>query len=178
MKRLLKYIVALAAMMVVPTLLYFGLKVFMAPSNPGQPITPEIQNKEEQKPATKNYRTIPLTVVTAKGKRIDLQVETATTPDARRYGLMFRTSLPEYSGMLFVYTQDQPQSFWMKNTLIPLDAIFINSKKEIVSIKTMTPCKTEVCPAYPSDAPAQYIIEVNGGFAARNGINAGDTVSF
>ena len=156
-----------------PLLLYFGLKVFIAPSSTEQPIAPGTQ-----KPTENKYNSTPLAIVAASGKRIELRVETATTPDARMYGLMFRTSLPEYSGMLFIYDKDQPQSFWMKNTLIPLDAIFINSKKEIVSIKTMTPCKTQQCPSYPSSAPAQYVLEVNGGFAEKNNIRTGDTVVF
>jgi len=162
------------AMMVVPTLLYFGLKNFVSPPGAGRSSAPT----QEQKPAEKNYNTIPLSIISASGKRVDLRVETATTPDSRTYGLMFRTSLPEYRGMLFVFSKDQPQSFWMKNTLIPLDAIYINSKKEIVSIKTMIPCKTPACPSYPSDAPAQYVLEVNGGFSAKNNISVGNTVEF
>jgi len=174
MKRLLKYLVALLAMMVVPTLLYFGLKNFVSPPGAGRSPAPT----QEQKPAEKNYNTIPLSIISASGKRVDLRVETATTPDSRMYGLMFRTSLPEHSGMLFIYDKDQPQAFWMKNTLIPLDVIYINSKKQIVSIKTMTPCKTEKCPLYPSDAPAQYVLETNAGFTANNGIAIGNTVEF
>ena len=68
--------------------------------------------------------------------------------------------------MLFIFQQERPQSFWMKNTLIPLDMIFISADLVIVDITTMNPCKTDPCPDYTSKQPARYCLEVNAGYAA------------
>jgi YVTN family beta-propeller protein len=90
-------------------------------------------------------------------------------------GLMFRKHLPMNAGMLFAYSDEETRSFWMKNTLIPLDMIFADSSSKIVDIKeNVPPCAQDECPSYPSKEPAQYVLEVNSGFVQDRGIKIGD----
>jgi YVTN family beta-propeller protein len=90
-------------------------------------------------------------------------------------GLMFRIHLPWNAGMLFPYSDEEPRTFWMKNTLIPLDMIFVDSSSKIVEIKeNVPPCEQEECPTYPSMEPAQYVLEVNAGFVKEKGVKLGD----
>ena len=90
-------------------------------------------------------------------------------------GLMFRQYLPWNAGMLFAFNNEEPRTFWMKNTLIPLDMIFIGDNSEIVDvIENVPPCEQDPCPSYPSKEPAQYVLEVNAGFVQQNGIQVGD----
>ena len=78
--------------------------------------------------------------------------------------------------MLFVFEDSKIRSFWMKNTLIPLDIMFINSDYEIIDIQTMEPCLEDPCKNYISKQPAKYALEVNSGFAEDNEIQIGDKV--
>lgn len=110
---------------------------------------------------------------------VTVHVEIANTEREREVGLMNRTFLPENSGMLFVFDREAVLYFWMKNTLIPLDMIFISESMTVVRIEHMTkPCRSDPCPLYPSQAPARYVVEVNGGFAQAHGITVGTTVRF
>src|ERR671919_653015 len=93
-------------------------------------------------------------------------------------GLMFRSHLPWNAGMLFAFYEEEPRRFWMKNTLIPLDMIFVDSSSKIIDIKeNVPPCKQEECPTYPSREPAQYVLEVNAGFVQEKGVKIGDRLS-
>jgi uncharacterized membrane protein (UPF0127 family) len=113
---------------------------------------------------------------TASGN-VEVFVEIADSPEKMREGLMFRESLPEDSGMLFIFEGEAIRSFWMKNTLLPLDMIFINSELEIVHIeKDVQPCESDPCRTYSSQLPAEYVIEVNAGFSQRKDLNAGDSL--
>jgi YVTN family beta-propeller protein len=94
-------------------------------------------------------------------------------------GLMFRSHLPWNAGMLFAFYEEEPRRFWMKNTLIPLDMIFVDSSSKIIDIKeNVPPCKQEECPTYPSREPAQYVLEVNAGFVQEMGIKIGDHLRY
>ena len=107
----------------------------------------------------------------------EFKVEVARTPAEKTKGLMYRAELPENHGMLFIFDKDSPRTFWMKNTLIPLDMIFINSQMKVVEVKSkVPPCREDPCPSYPSE-PAMYVLEINGGLAERKGIVVGDTVT-
>jgi uncharacterized membrane protein (UPF0127 family) len=106
-----------------------------------------------------------------------VKVEVVTRPADQAQGLMYRRSLEKDSGMLFIFRQEEPQSFWMKNTLIPLDMIFISRDLVIVDITTMQPCTTDPCPAYTSRQPAQYVLEINAGYSRSHHIALGDKVS-
>lgn len=122
-----------------------------------------------------------VTVIGAE-KTHQLQVEIADDPSERAYGLMERDSLPADTGMLFVYPREQsPEaSFWMYHTRIALDIAFLGDDGEIRAIYTMPPCASEragECPTYPAGVPYRIALEVNAGYFAEHGIDAGDCVT-
>lgn len=89
---------------------------------------------------------------------------------------MFREKMEDGQGMLFIFPSEEPEGFYMKNTIIPLDIIFINSKKEIVKIyKNTTPFSEQ---DLPSLKPAVYVVEVNAGFTDKNNIKEGDFIDW
>ncbi len=105
--------------------------------------------------------------------------EVVSKPADRQRGLMFRQHLDEDSGMLFIFDESGIYSFWMKNTLIPLDMIWINEDMHIVSIKeNALPCEADPCPSITPTAEALYVFEVNSGTVAKLGISQGDEVKF
>lgn len=102
-------------------------------------------------------------------------VEVPDDLEEHERGLMFRQHLPWNSGMLFAYNSEEARSFWMKNTLIPLDMIFVDDNSEIVHIiENVPPCEQDPCQSYPSEEPAQYVLEVNAGFVQQNAVQVGD----
>lgn len=103
-------------------------------------------------------------------------VEIADRPELRQRGLMFRKELPEDEGMLFVFERPEIQSFWMRNTYIPLDIAFIDEKGRITDIHQMKPLDEE--PRYESSVPVPFAIELNQGWFARRGIKVGAQVSY
>ena len=114
-----------------------------------------------------------MTIETPAGEVV-VNVELALTPAKRQRGLMFRNRLGEYEGMLFVFPDARPRSFWMKNTPVPLDIVYIGERGRIVSIAERTePYSTR---AIPSGRAAEYVLEVNGGFADRHGLRPGQAV--
>jgi uncharacterized protein len=102
-------------------------------------------------------------------------VEMAVTPEEQAKGLMFRRELPEKQGMLFDFHREQPTSFWMKNTYIPLDMIFIRADGRILRIAENTVPLSEAL--VPSGGPVRAVLEVIGGTAKKLGIAPGDRVS-
>jgi uncharacterized membrane protein (UPF0127 family) len=105
---------------------------------------------------------------------VAVTVEVAATEAARERGLMYRTALAEGTGMLFVFPAAAEHAFWMKNTLIPLDMIFIADDRRIVGVHAdAVPLSTAPISV---GAPSRYVLEVPGGFAARRGIAVGDVV--
>ncbi|MYE35740.1 MAG: DUF192 domain-containing protein [Gemmatimonadales bacterium] len=106
---------------------------------------------------------------------IAIQVEIADDADERQRGLMFRESLAENQGMLFVYPEQRILGFWMRNTLIPLDIAYIDREGRIVDIQQMEPQTTET---HDSAAPAMYALEMNQGWFEANGIRIGDLIEF
>ena len=103
----------------------------------------------------------------------DFTLEVADSDALRRKGLMRRDSMPKDHGMIFVFAEEAPLGFYMKNTRIPLDIIYVDSKGKIVSIKQMKPYDESTT---PSDGPAQYAIELNQGMAEKAGVKAGGTL--
>jgi uncharacterized membrane protein (UPF0127 family) len=91
---------------------------------------------------------------------------------------MFRRNLSADAGMLFIYDSEGDYIFWMKNTLIPLDMIWLDSNLRVVHIETATPCQSDPCPTYDARANSKYILEVNGGYAKEHGISEGDAATF
>ena len=118
--------------------------------------------------------TVPLTITSAGGVH-RFTVEIARTPDQQAHGMMFRTEIGQNEGMLFPYDTPQQVGFWMKNTLIPLDLVFIRADGTIARIATATPHdETPV----PSGEPVVAVLEIAGGRAAELGISEGDRVDW
>ena len=115
------------------------------------------------------------TITTSAGVRVPVEVEVADTDTERQTGLMGRTVLPENAGMLFVFEGEQPLSFWMRDTLLPLSIAYIDAEGRIVDIQDMQPLD-DISPHYVSAGPAQYALEVNQGFFEERGVAVGDTV--
>ena len=107
------------------------------------------------------------------GKKVEVRVEVADDPFKRTKGLMYRKALGEDRGMLFVFSREQPLSFWMKNTLIPLSVAYIDSEGRITDILDMRPLDDKA-PHYVSSEPVQYALEVNQGFFKEQGVKVGD----
>ncbi|MBC8495201.1 DUF192 domain-containing protein [archaeon] len=107
---------------------------------------------------------------------INIDVEIADSFSVQMQGLMYREELGEYSGMLFIFPDEIERTFWMKNTLIPLDMIFIDSNMKIVKIVQAKPCIKDPCEHYPSERAAMYVLEVNKGFSESHGIKEGNIV--
>ena len=118
----------------------------------------------------------PVAVIRGPGAAVEVSLEVAATPAERERGLMYRRSLAEGRGMLFVFDADGNQSFWMKNTLIPLDLLFIARDGTVVGIHAnATPLSTANIAV---GKPSRYVLEVPGGWAARHGVAAGAQVEF
>ena len=103
-----------------------------------------------------------------------LVIELAATPTARVCGLSQRSELPPDRGMLFIFPDSRPRSFWMKDTYIPLSLAYLDDSGRILSIQDMTPLQVDK--HYLSEQPASYALEVNRGWFDRNGIEVGDIV--
>jgi uncharacterized membrane protein (UPF0127 family) len=117
--------------------------------------------------------------ITFSKKNLKVKAEIAETLWEQTRGLMGRKHLGEFEGMLFVFNDEAPRSFWMKNTYIPLDLIFISQEKKIVEIKpNFEPCQESNCPIYRSQASVKYVLEVNAGFCEKHQIGIGDQLEF
>ncbi len=122
------------------------------------------------------FATDSLIIETADGRKLDFEVELAISPEQRAQGLMFRRDLPEMSGMLFVYGKEVEISMWMKNTIIPLDMVFIKADGRIATIAERTiPQSLETI---SSLQPVAGVLELNGGTVARLDIRRGDRVLY
>lgn len=111
----------------------------------------------------------------------ELELERADTPREREQGLMNRRKLENGTGMLFVFEDSANRSFWMKNTYIPLDMIFVTAKKTVRTIKEADPAPNvsdEDLKIYTSEGPAKYVIETHQNFSEREGVKEGTEVSF
>ena len=121
-----------------------------------------------------NHR--PEVVIHSSRETVTVNVEVADTPETRARGLMYRRDLAADAGMLFIFEEASPLTFWMKNTSLPLDMVFIDPSHRIVGIVAdTTPFTTN---PRAVGTPSQYVLEVNAGFCAKHGIAAGDQVEF
>jgi len=105
-------------------------------------------------------------------------VELAITSEEQERGLMEREKLSSDSGMLFIYQSEGDHSFWMKNTKIPLDMIWIDKDLKVVSIVTAEPCLADPCPIYDPQKQAKYVLELNASTAKNINLKEGDEVTF
>jgi len=121
-------------------------------------------------------RSGPRVILKGGGKAIPVKVEIADTHAKRTLGLQYRQELGEDQGMLFLFAAEKVQTFWMKNTPISLDLIFINSRKTIVGIvHKAVPFSTA---SLSVSSPSQFVLEIKGGVARQHNIKVGDTVRF
>ena len=105
-----------------------------------------------------------------------IDIELAQDDLKRQQGLMYRDKMAENQGMLFIFEDEDARSFWMKNTVLSLDMIFVNGHNEIVTIhKNTTPYSEQ---SYASTKPARYVVEVNGGYTDRHKIVVGDHIAW
>jgi len=149
-------------------LLLAGLMVLLACTRPqAQPPAPPSPLKA----------SAPLVILTnASGQETAVRVELARTRAQRERGLMFRRELAPDAGMLFIFPDESFHRFWMKNTWIPLELIFLNSQKEIVGI--VARARPESLDQLSVDRPARFVLEVNAGFSEAQGLAAGDRAKF
>jgi uncharacterized protein len=135
-----------------------------------------IENVKPDEPSfTKNGK---LTFIKKGGdltlKNIDIEI--ADNDAKRTQGLMWRRSMTDYTGMLFIFDDEEPRSFWMRNTYIPLDIIFVNKSGEIVTIRDDAKPLSEI--SIQSEKPAQFVVEVNAGFCIHYKVTTGDRIKF
>lgn len=109
----------------------------------------------------------------------EIRLELADTDSDRVQGLMFRDHLAQDAGMLFVFEREGLWPFWMKDTFIPLDMIWLDSSGTIVDIRpNVQPCRLDPCPSYWPRSASRAVLEVNAGFASARGLKIGDTLEF
>ncbi|AFN74709.1 secreted protein containing DUF192 [Melioribacter roseus P3M-2] len=168
--KMIKIVAALAAVVFLIYLLNLpGL--FMKKEKGNEELNAALKNKT----AFSFVKEGELSFVNNKDEQIvKIDVEIADDDIQRATGLMYREYMAENQGMLFIFPHESPQSFWMKNTILPLDIIFVDAGGNIVKIHKYTTPYSET--SYQSGKPAKYVVEVNAGFADKYGIREGDRI--
>jgi uncharacterized protein len=134
------------------------------------------QPSQPSQPSGETHAKRASVVLTGSQGERKVVVEVVSSPRAVERGLMYRQHLPVDDGMLFLMGEEDIHSFWMRNTLIPLDMIFIDKDMKVVGIVENAEPRTET--SRTVNKPSSYVLEVNGGWSAKNGIGAGATVTF
>lgn len=135
-------------------------------------VPPPAQAAAPERPAPALARTVCI-------RGVCFEAEVAVTAEERSRGLMHRDSLPPGRGMLFVFPAPGNHRFWMKNTLIELDIVFVGADGRVLSVaERAPPCRAEPCPLYGPEGEAAYALEIGGGLARRHGFSRGDAVEF
>jgi uncharacterized protein len=107
------------------------------------------------------------------------RVEIARNPEEQAQGLMFREALPEKTGMLFLFDEASVHKFWMKNTMIPLDIVWMDVEGKVLFVSSQTPpCRSDPCPTYGPELPAASVLEIAGGMAKREKVDVGSVIHF
>lgn len=153
-----------------PSLLSLLVFASLAAACHGKPAPTAGSGTAQQKSVPKSG----VVVLEASGRTLRIKVEIVRSDEDRARGLMFRKQMPEMVGMLFVFPKTDLQSFWMKNTYIPLDMVFLSEEKKVVGVvanaEPMTLNSRQV------DRPSRYVLEVNGGFCQRHGVKVGTSM--
>jgi uncharacterized membrane protein (UPF0127 family) len=119
----------------------------------------------------------PVAVFSTPGGPKEVLLEVVATEMERNRGLMFRTHLDEGRGMFFVFEEPGQPSFWMKNTYLSLDILFLSTDGIVVDLfERLSPCPMEPCPRYAPCSPARYVLELAGGFVAHHAVHRGDRI--
>jgi hypothetical protein len=133
-------------------------------------------NAGKNESAGLDLRQAPMVTIPAGGRAVSFHIELARTDAEHERGLMYRAHLDPDAGMLFLFDHMAPLTFWMKNTLIPLDMLFIDADRKIVGI--VENAEPQTLTSRRVDCESQYVLEIGGGLAARLGIRSGATVEF
>jgi uncharacterized protein len=121
-------------------------------------------------------RTVDYRLEPAEGDPVTVRLEVAADPATRARGLMERERVPPGTGMVFLYPADVAESFWMKNTLVPLSIAFVAADGRVVSVAEMTPCQADPCPTYAPAGPYRYAVELAAGSFGDAGVGPGAKV--
>jgi len=106
-------------------------------------------------------------------------VEIASTPESRAQGLMFRESLQDGRGMLFLFPKPSVEAFWMKNCNFPIDIVWMDPNRRVIFVSPHTPpCKEDPCPMYGPKSESLYVLEIPDGAAAKEKAVVGSTLTF
>jgi uncharacterized protein len=140
-------------------------------------VPPVIERPVDKVPEPQFKKEGDLTFLNSDGKEVKkIEIEIADNGEERQKGLMYRKSMDEAKGMLFVFPVEDQQAFWMKNTVLSLDIMFVGKDKKIVKIhKNTTPFSEK---DLPSGKPAMYVVETIAGFSDKYGIKEGDKIEF
>jgi uncharacterized membrane protein (UPF0127 family) len=142
----------------------------------GSPGVGAIPPPQPSRPDTTAQREARRAEVRFPGGRV-LQAEIADTPERTARGYMYRERVGENEGMVFVFPTPGFHPFWMKNTLVPLDILWMDAEFQVVHIeRSVPPCEADPCPAYGPLRVARYVLEVRGGTAAAEGLAVGDRI--
>ncbi|MBN3948893.1 MAG: DUF192 domain-containing protein [Nostoc sp.] len=136
---------------------------------------PPTPTSASQTPAPKG-QTLPITAKAIVPNGTTIQLEVAQTPEQQEMGLMYRPALPDNRGMLFGFPSAQPVSFWMKNTPMPLDMVFLHKGVVKYIQAAAPPCANDPCPTYGPNTPIDKVIELRSGRAAELKLKVGDIV--
>lgn len=134
------------------------------------------QNSEKDNNEPKFVKEADVYIVRNDGEKLHFDAQIADTEEKSAMGLMYRTHMEDHQSMLFLFEYERPLSFWMKNTYISLDIIFINSEMKIVSIARNTEPLSEQM--IPSNVPALYALEIKAGLSDKMNINIGDHLQY
>lgn len=160
--------------LVVSSLVFLSTNIY-GKKLPSKPIEKTIETVSEKKDQKVKFKKTFIKI-----KNIKIDVELAETEEQLEYGLMFRDRLSTNQGMLFIFDQERPLSFWMKNTIIDLSIAYFDKNKKIVDIQEMkaTSSLDLQIPSYPSKSPALYALEMNARWFEKNHIKVEDTFEF
>jgi uncharacterized membrane protein (UPF0127 family) len=138
---------------------------------------PSIDSYYHPEEARRAFADVQHASVTFPGGRV-LSIEIADTTARVMYGYMYRPEVREDEGMVFVYPESGWHSFWMKNTLVPLDIFWLDESFTVIHVQAPTPpCKHDPCPSYGPMRASRYVLETRAGTAAREGIKTGDRLA-
>jgi len=155
-----------------------GLSLLFLGCAPSTSMTPTVEPSPSEASAQSSpepRQSLPLTAQIEVSGQV-IQLEVAQTPEQQEIGLMNRTSLAEDQGMLFPFEPPRPVQFWMRNTLIPLDMVFLLHGEIKAIVANVPPCTTEVCPTYGPATSTDQVIELQSGRAAAVGLQVGQQI--
>jgi uncharacterized protein len=150
--------------------------LLMGCSPPTTAKPPNVTSGSQNQAPVSAGQQLPITAEASVPNNTKIQLEVAQTPEQQQMGLMYRKSLPDNRGMLFKFPSAQPVKFWMKNTLIPLDMVFMqNGVVKYIKISA-PPCTSDPCPSYGPNTLVDTVIELRSGRATELGLKPGDSI--